>query len=94
MLITKVKRSYSRSISAKSFNLPDSWIKIESEYEATVESGDDPVKVSEMLYDQAKSEVVTAVAEVTAKMKEAALNLQNTASGNSNVPPTEPRPLG
>lgn len=70
MLITKITRAYSKSINAKNYGVPESWVKVESIYEATIESGDDPVKVSEMLYEQAKSEVIANVAAITTKMKE------------------------
>lgn len=86
MLITKVKRSYSRSINAKNYNVPESWIRVEAEYEATIESGDDPTKVSEMIYEQAKAEVVANINEITSKMKEVGQSLQQVASTGAPAP--------
>lgn len=80
MLITKVTRTYSRSINSKNYGVPESWIKVEAVYEATIESGDDPVKVSEMLYGQAKAEVVANIEALTTKMKEAANRMSSVAA--------------
>lgn len=73
MQITKISRSYSRSINTRAYGAPESWVKIESVYEALVESTDDPFKVSQMLFDQAKTEVVANIAEVVDRIK-ASLN--------------------
>ncbi len=64
MIIISTKRTYSRSINTKSFGLNESWIKIESTYEAQCESGDDAVKVSGLLYDQAKSDVLANINQI------------------------------
>ena len=82
--------------------MPESWIRVESEYEATIESGDNPITVSATLYDQAKKEVVADVDAIVSKIKEANKNLQNsmapkTADAAAPVIPTapgsSPRPL-
>lgn len=64
MIITSTKRTYSRSINTKNFGLNESWIKIESTYEAQCESGDDAVKVSGLLYDQAKADVLANINQI------------------------------
>ena len=91
MLVTKVSRSYSKSINTKNYGIPESWIKIEAVYEATCESGDDPVKVSEMMYGQAKADVIKDTTAVLAQIS-AALN---PAPAGTVVPPatTTPRQL-
>lgn len=86
MLITEITRSYRRSINARNYGLPESHITIDSSYTATIESGDDPIKVSEMLYEQCKKEVVANVDAIVSKMKESASRMQNTAA----VGPTGP----
>ena len=64
MIIKKVTRGYSRSLNTKNYGLPESWIKIESTYEAECESGDDAVQVSLLLSEQAKKDVLTGIQQV------------------------------
>lgn len=102
MQITKVTRSYSRSINARNYGMPESWIKVESTYEAEVETADNPLEVSKMLHEQAKKEVVADVNDIIEKMKAANQNLQNVASTGqapgsvpsqtapSTLPPNQP----
>lgn len=70
MQISKITRSYSRSVNTGHYGVAESWIRIESTYEATVESSDNPFQVSEMLYEQARKEVVQGVKDLTDKLKE------------------------
>lgn len=104
MLITKITRTYSKSINSKAYNLPESWIRVEATYEAQVESSDDPIKCSEMLYDQAKKEVMENVEAIVSLMRNKAAGLQNIAGGavspvttpvapGAPMIPTYPRPL-
>lgn len=72
MLITKVSRTYSRSLNTKNYGIAESWVKVEATYEAQCESGDDAVKVSEMLYAQAKQEVVANIDTIINQIKAAA----------------------
>ena len=65
MMLNQVTRTYSRSINTKNYGVPESWIKIEATYTAECESGDDPVKVSKMLYDQSKADVLGNIKEIT-----------------------------
>lgn len=71
MIITKVTRTYSKSINTRSISLnaPEAWIKLESVYEATCESGDDPFGVSKMLEQQAMKEVVEQGAMISDKIR-------------------------
>lgn len=77
MLVKEISRTYSRSINARNYGAPESWVKIEATYVATIESGDDPAKVSAMLYEQAQKEVVGDIKNVTDKMKAANTALRN-----------------
>ena len=85
MIINKVTRSYSRSLNTKNYGIAESWIKIEATYEAECESGDDAVKVSEMLVTQAQNDVVAGIQAIIEKIK---------ASQTPPVvtPPTNPAP--
>lgn len=70
MIITKITRSYSRSINAISYGAKsDSWIKITSEQEAILESGDEASKVSEYLDKQCVSDVVRSINVVIDSIK-------------------------
>lgn len=72
MIIKKVVRSYSRSINLKSYgSSAESWVKCEATYEAECESGDDPIKVSELLAQQAQQDVAAQVSVVIEKVKAA-----------------------
>lgn len=64
MIITTVTRTYQKSINTKNYGVPESWIKIEATYTAQMESGDDPILVSKMMYDQAKSDVINNTNEI------------------------------
>lgn len=99
MIIKEVTRTYSRSINTRNYGLLESWIKIESQYTAQVESGDDPVKVSDMLYEQAKSEVVTNINAIIEKIQQnrpaapgstGAPTAPLTPTGNTGPTPTAP----
>ncbi len=65
MQITKITRSYNRSVNINSLRTPDptklkpedSWVKFTCTYEAEVESTDDAKKVSEHLITLAKEDV-------------------------------------
>lgn len=58
MQVTKVTRSYSKSINTRTYGAPESWIKLECIYQAEIESNDDATKISAMIYEQAKKEVI------------------------------------
>lgn len=97
MLITKVIRSYSKSINARNYGAPEAWVKIEATYEAQCESSDNPMEVSKMLYDQCKKEVIEGCNEVITKMKEANAAMKNgiaNAVGGSTAAPLTPSPAG
>jgi len=90
MIITKVSRSYSRSINTRQYGAPESWVKIESTYEATCESGDNPMEVSKMIYEQAQKEVVDGCKALAEKVK-SSLASKTTSLNPSG--PTGPRTL-
>lgn len=94
MLVTKVSRSYSKSINTKNYGIPESWIKIEAVYEATCESGDDPIQVSKMMYEQAKTDVITNTTAILEQIK-ASLNVTvpNTTGSTAAPVTTTPRQL-
>lgn len=71
MIIKEVTRTYSRSINTKSYGGTESWVKVEATYTGTCESGDDPLKVSEMLIEQAQKDVTVKIAQVIEKVKAA-----------------------
>lgn len=81
MIITKITRSYSKSFNAKNYGLHDEWIKTEAIFEGTPDNGDDPIQVSEVLYDAAKKQVMDNVAVIIERMKEGAQAKRNMASG-------------
>lgn len=86
MKITKVIRSYSRSINTKSYGNPgESWVKLEASYESECESADDPVKVSEMLHAQAQADVSTGITDIINKIKAA-----NPSTVPATMAPTVP----
>ncbi len=71
MVITKIIRSYSRSVNAKYFSpieqqaaKPDSWVKIESVYEATLESADNVEQTSQEIYGMCKADVAKGVSDL------------------------------
>lgn len=91
MIVHKITRSYSKSINLKNYSLPESWIKIKATYEAICESGDDAVKVSEMLASQAQTDVVNRVKEIVAKIEAARAPVAPVAPVNpAPVAPTAP----
>ena len=93
MLVTKVQRSYSKSINTKTYGIPESWIKIEAVMEAQCESGDDPIQVSNMLYQEVKKQVIT---DTVAVIDQINASLGKVAGATSTaVPPvtTTPRQL-
>lgn len=51
MQISKITRSI-QDQSTGHYGVAESWIRIESTYEATVESSDNPFEVSKMLFEQ------------------------------------------
>lgn len=85
MQISKITRSYSRSINTGHYGVAESWIRIESTYEATVESSDNPFEVSKMLFEQARKEVVQGVAELTDKLKGKNADLSNIANPGAST---------
>lgn len=70
MFITKITRSYSKSINLKEYGGPESWVKVESTYEAQVESVDDEKMVSDNLHDRAKADVVAGCNAIVEKVRE------------------------
>lgn len=70
MIVKTISRTYSRSINTRTYGAPESWIKIESTFTADIESGDDPVKVSQMIYEQAMKEVVADMGAIITKIRD------------------------
>lgn len=95
MVINKVTRTYSRSINTKTYGGAESWIKVEATYEGQCESGDDPIKVSEMLHAQAQKDVIANVAVIVDKVKQAAnpAPAAGTSVATPPLTPTAPRQL-
>lgn len=83
MIVKTISRSYSRSINTRTYGAPESWIKIESTYTAECESGDDPTKVSQMMYEQAQKEVVADMGAIITKIRDG-----QTKSSATPVPTT------
>jgi hypothetical protein len=70
MIITQIKRSYSKTINTQSFGArEESWVKIESELSAYLESNDDPKNVSDMLYNMAREDVLREQKDIITKIK-------------------------
>lgn len=94
MIVTKVSRTYQKSINTKNYGIPESWIKIEATMEAQIESGDDPSQVSKMLYEEVKKQVigdtVAVIEQINASLRPAA---PSTATAPAAVPGTAPRAL-
>jgi hypothetical protein len=88
MYITKVEAKYSKSINTKNYGKPESWIGIEARYEAVCESADDPAKVYQALYAQAKDDVVKATQAIVDKMKGVA-PAANAPTNTGAAPATE-----
>jgi len=96
MIITKVTRTHSRSINTRSYGSKiESWVKKEATYTADIESGDDPIKVSEMVAQQAEADVNAGIGEVIEKIKAANPNTipANMAQAGTVAPVTAPRAL-
>ncbi len=91
MIITKIARTYSRSVNTKSFhpNAPESWVKVVADYEAQVESTDNAAEVSSKLYDLARSDV-TAGIKILADQINQAFNKQPAAAGVAPAQPVQP----
>lgn len=87
MIVKKVTRSYSRSLNTKNYGLPESWIKIESTFEAECESGDDAVKVSALLAEQAQNDVIQGIQTIIDK-----INANKAAQTTPPTPPTTTTP--
>lgn len=85
MLITKISRTYQKSINTRNYGVPESWVKVEATYEATIESTDDPTKVSAMLYEQVKSEVIANVNDIVQKIQQANAQMSNVAASGPAV---------
>lgn len=93
MIIQTVTRTYSRSINTRTYGAPESWIKIEATYTGVCESGDDPAKVSQVLYEQAQKEVVASMGEIITKIRSAANPVVNGAGGSTvATAPVAPAP--
>lgn len=90
MIIKKVSRAYSRSLNTKNYGLPESWIKIESRYEAECESGDDATKVSELLAEQAQTDVLKGINAIIEKIQAR----QNPPAPTAPVAPAPVAPVG
>lgn len=69
MIISQIKRSYSKTINTQSFgSKEESWIKIESELVANLESHDDPKQVSDMLYSMVREDVLREQSTIVSKI--------------------------
>lgn len=91
MVIEKVTRTYSRSINLKSYgSVAESWVKCEATYTAQCESGDDPIKVSQMLAEQAQKDVADQINVVIQKVKGA--NPNGVPAGAPAPAPTDAAP--
>jgi len=89
MIVKTISRTYSRSINTRTYGAPESWIKIDSTYTAECESGDDPTKVSQMMYEQAQKEVVADMGAIITKIREGQ-NKPINGAGGSSTPATAP----
>lgn len=69
MIIKKIIRSYSKSINAKNYGAPESWVKVEATAEAEVESNDDSKIVSDILHNMVKTDVLESVKAITDAMR-------------------------
>ncbi len=70
MIITQIKRSYSKTINTQSFGAKEeSWVKIESELCADLESNDDPKNVSDILYSMAREDVLQEQKNIILRIK-------------------------
>lgn len=70
MFITKITRSYSKSINLKEYGGPESWVKVESTYEAQCESVDDEKMVSDNLHERARQDVIAGCNAIIEKVRE------------------------
>lgn len=87
MIITKIARTYSRSVNTKSFhqNAPESWVKVVADYEAQVESTDNAAEVSSKLYDLARSDVTAGIKILADQINQAF----NRPAAPATPPPTQ-----
>ena len=63
MLITKITRTYSRSINLKDYGLPESWVKIEATFEAHVNEDEQSnvAEIAKMIHNMVFLEVLNSV---------------------------------
>lgn len=92
MIVTKVSRTYHKSINTKNYGIAESWIKIEATMEAQIESGDDPSQVSKILYEEVKKQVIGDTVAVIDQIK-ASLNPPLTPTSAALTTPAAPRAL-
>lgn len=85
MIVTKVSRTYQKSINTKNYGIAESWIKIEATMEAQIESGDDPSQVSKLLYEEVKNAVILDTVAVIEQIKKS-LNPAPVATGTPAAP--------
>lgn len=85
MFINKITRTYSKSINLREYGGPESWVKVESSYEAMVESVDDEQKVSDLLFERSKNDVVNACNEIANKVREKAKGPTTPAPAQTQV---------
>ena len=68
------------------YGAPESWVRCEAEFEAEVESNDDPIEVSKSLHDVAKKMVIDDINVIVA-------NIRNAAAGRATgAKPAAPAP--
>ena len=93
MIITHIKRLYSKTINTQSFgSKEESWVKIESEFGADLESNDDPKTVSDMLYNMAREDVMREQKDIIFKIKNPLRQIEDgkflctTTAANDSLP--------
>lgn len=77
MFITKITRTYSKSINLKEYGGPESWVKVESTYEAQCESTDDEKMVSDNLHERARQDVIAGCNAIVEKVREKANGMKS-----------------
>lgn len=94
MVIEKITRTYSRSINLKSYgSVAESWVKAEATYTGQCESNDDPIKVSEMLAEQAQKDVAAQINAVISKVQAANPRTVPATPANPGATVSSPTPL-
>lgn len=93
MILTKITRTYSKSINARNYGAPESWIKVEAVYEAQVESNDDSVEVSKLLFECAKQDVVKETNDLIQKISEGAAAARTAKAFTPMTPPRTTAPV-